>query len=240
MKQLCVSLALLGTLAVSSLLMAPLETLLPPEFGASIPRVSFIVQPLVLVLAGVALGCWATPKLGLDAPIIRGVLERTAIASSIRYSMVSAILGGMAVAGVLVAYEILTTATFSNATDPMAAKLANFEVPLVTKLLYGGIGEELLSRWGLMSAFALIALKFGLRRSQSLWVGNGFAALLFGLGHIPFLLMLIPSPPLWLIATVIVGNIVPGLIFGWLFSRKGIEAAMIAHAMGHLFFTLLA
>jgi Type II CAAX prenyl endopeptidase Rce1-like len=240
LKQLCVSLALLGTIAVSSLLMAPLETLLPPELGASIPRVSFIVQPLVLVLAGVALGCWATPKLGLDAPIIRGVLERTAIASSIRYSMVSAILGGMAVAGVLVAYDILTTATFSNATDPMAAKLANFEVPLVTKLLYGGIGEELLSRWGLMSAFALIALKFGLRRSQSLWVGNGFAALLFGLGHVPFLLMLIPSPPLWLIATVIVGNFVPGLIFGWLFSRNGIEAAMIAHAMGHLFFTFLA
>jgi membrane protease YdiL (CAAX protease family) len=239
LKRLCISLALLGTLAVSSLLLAPLETLLPPELGASIPRASFIIQPLVLVLASVALGCWATPKLGLDAPIIRGMLERTAIASLIRNSLVSAIIGGMAVTGVLVAYEILTATAFSNATDPMAAKLANFQVPLATKLLYGGIGEELIARWGLMSAFALIALKLGLLRSQSLWAGNGIAALLFGLGHIPFLFMLIPSPPLWLVATVIVGNIVPGLILGWLFSRKGIEVAMIAHAFGHLFFTLL-
>jgi Type II CAAX prenyl endopeptidase Rce1-like len=233
-------LALLGTLAVSSLLLAPLETLLPPELRASIPRASFIIQPLVLVLVSVALGCWATPKLGLDAPIIRGILEKTPIISSIRYSAFSVILAGMAVAGVLVTYDLLTTAAFSNAADPMAATLVNFQVPLATKLLYGGIGEELLARWGLMSAFALIALKLGLQRAQSLWVGNGIAALLFGLGHIPFLYMLIPSPHLWLVATVIVGNILPGLIFGWLFSRKGIEAAMVAHALGHLFFTLLA
>jgi Type II CAAX prenyl endopeptidase Rce1-like len=239
LRGLGISLALLGAIAVSSLLFAPLETLLPPEVRTSIPRVAFIIQPLALVLGGVALGCWATPKLSLDAPIIRGMLERTGVASSIRNALVPAIIGGLAVSGVLMAYGMLTASTFSNAADPMTAKLASFEVPLVTKLLYGGIGEELLARWGLMSVFALIALKLGLLRAQSLWVGNGIAALLFGLGHLPFLYMLTPSPPIWLVATVIVGNIIPGLIFGTLFARKGIETAMIAHALGHLFFSLL-
>lgn len=167
------------------------------------------------------------------------MLDRSAFASLIRHALIPAIIGGMAVCAVLAAYGMLTASTFADPVDPMSVRLANFQMPLTTKLLYGGIGEELLARWGLMSFFALIALKLGLLRSQSLWVGNGIAALLFGLGHLPFLYLLTPSPPTWLIATVIIGNIVPGLIFGWLFARKGIESAMIAHALGHLLFSLL-
>lgn len=239
MGRLCILLALLGAVAVCSLLLAPLETLLPSDIGMSIPRAALIIQPFLLTLGGVALGCWATPKLGLDAPILRGILDRTTVAAAFRDALVPAIIGGLAVAGVLLAYSALTASAFSDVADPAMAKLANFQVPLASKLLYGGIGEELLARWGLMSVFALIALKLGALRPQSLWIGNCVAALLFGLGHLPLLYMLMPSPPLWLIAAVMIGNIVPGLIFGWLFSRRGIEAAMVAHALGHLVHSVL-
>ena len=240
MKRLGLALALLGALSVSSLLLAPLETLIPPETGRSIPRMALIIQPLLLVLGGVALGCWAAPKLGLDAPIIRGLIDRTLFGSTVMGMLAPAIVSGLAVAAVLMGYDTLTASTFGNSADPIMTKLANFQVPLASKLLYGGIGEELLARWGLMSFFAFMALKLGLLRDRSLWAGNIIAALLFGLGHLPLLYLLIPAPPLWLLATVIAGNVIPGLIFGWLFSRKGLESAMLAHGLGHLFFSLLS
>lgn len=210
MKRLCVSLSLLGVVAVSSLLLAPLETLIPAQIGQTVPRVALIIQPLVLVLCGVALGCWAAPKLGLEAPIISSLVNRVAVGPALRNALAPAIASGLAVAAVLLGYDALTAPTFGNAADPMAAKLVNFQVPLASKLLYGAIGEELLARWGLMSFFAFLALKLGLVRDRALWVGNIIAALLFGLGHLPLLYLLIPSPPLWLVATVIFGNIVPG------------------------------
>ena len=43
-----------------------------------------------------------------------------------------------------------------------------------------------------------------------------------------------PAPQLWLVAAVLLGNAVPGVLFGWLFWKKGIEAAMLAHTLAHL------
>ena len=42
-------------------------------------------------------------------------------------------------------------------------------------------------------------------------------------------------PPQWLIPAVLAANSAIGLICGWLFIRRGFEAAMIAHALAHLF-----
>jgi hypothetical protein len=34
---------------------------------------------------------------------------------------------------------------------------------------------------------------------------------------------------------IVAANALPGLLFGWLFWRRGLEAAMGAHALAHLF-----
>jgi membrane protease YdiL (CAAX protease family) len=43
-----------------------------------------------------------------------------------------------------------------------------------------------------------------------------------------------------LVTRVIVLNTVAGLVFGWLFWRRGLEAAMVAHATAHLPMQVLA
>ena len=60
------------------------------------------------------------------------------------------------------------------------------------------------------------------------------AALLFAAGHVPNLLMEVDMPPSWMIPAVLAANSVVGLICGWLFVRRGLEAAMIAHGSAHL------
>jgi hypothetical protein len=40
-------------------------------------------------------------------------------------------------------------------------------------------------------------------------------------------------------AAVLLGNAIPEVLFGWLFSKKGVEAAMLAHMLAHLISTAL-
>ena len=50
----------------------------------------------------------------------------------------------------------------------------------------------------------------------------------------PLLIVISPNPQPWLVAAVLLGNAIPGVLFGWLFWKKGIEAAMLAHILAHL------
>ncbi len=62
-----------------------------------------------------------------------------------------------------------------------------------------------------------------------MWVSILFAALLFGIGHIPtYVHAITPDTPL-LVLRILVLNAIGGITFGWLFWRKGFETAMLAH-----------
>jgi Type II CAAX prenyl endopeptidase Rce1-like len=230
-KRQCIAIALLGLLGVASLGIAPLEALLPPSVN-NVPRLALLIQPLVLVLIMSALGCWAAPKLGLGAPIL-GLSPKNPTRALLSPIIISIV----AVASILIAYSWFSRNIALAVTDPNIQRIANFQVPLVTKLLYGGISEEVICRWGLMSAFGLLAIKLGAAREKALWIGNSAAALLFALGHLPLLFAIMPDPPFLFPLLIVAGNMIPGLIFGALFARFGIEAAMIAHGGAHLLST---
>ncbi len=72
-----------------------------------------------------------------------------------------------------------------------------------------------------------------LTRSQHgsvvLWIAIVLAAVAFGLGHLPATAALgIPLNGL-VITRAIVLNGVGGLLFGWLYARRGLESAVVAH-----------
>jgi membrane protease YdiL (CAAX protease family) len=66
-----------------------------------------------------------------------------------------------------------------------------------------------------------------------LWNAIFIAAALFAVGHLPFLFAIPVHPQPLLIVSVMLGNFIPGLMFGWLFWRRGLEAAMLSHAFAH-------
>ncbi|MGF0523660.1 CPBP family glutamic-type intramembrane protease [Agrobacterium pusense] len=65
-------------------------------------------------------------------------------------------------------------------------------------------------------------------------------AALFAAGHLPFLFTIAAQPRPALVLAVLTGNFVPGLIFGWLFWRRGLEAAILSHGFAHCINTLVA
>lgn len=126
-----------------------------------------------------------------------------------------------------------------NAPPDLAEVQDRMELPLLARVLYGGITEELLLRWGLMTALAWLAWRFaqhrqGPVRATSVWIAIGISAGLFGVGHLPAAVALIGQLNASHIAFVVGANTVFGLLFGFLDWRYGLEAAMIAHALSHV------
>jgi membrane protease YdiL (CAAX protease family) len=105
-------------------------------------------------------------------------------------------------------------------------------------VLYGGITEELLLRWGLMTALAWLAWRFlqqrrGPVRAGVVRLATAVSALMFAAGHLPAASVLLGSMDVAVVAFVTGVNTAFGLLFGHLSWRHGLESAMIAHALAH-------
>jgi membrane protease YdiL (CAAX protease family) len=122
-----------------------------------------------------------------------------------------------------------------SATD---ATVVNVLVYAPVRFLYGGITEELLLRYGLMSALAFIGWVLTGRQSGGpgsgvMWVAIIISAVLFGIGHLPALAQSVDLTQA-LVARTILLNAIAGVLFGWLYWQRGLEAAMVAHAAFHI------
>ncbi len=99
-------------------------------------------------------------------------------------------------------------------------------------------------RWGLMTTLAwggwrLAQKGQGLPRPSVMWGALGTSALLFGIGHLGVVAAMVPLTPV-LVARTVLLNTAGGVIFGWLYWRRSLEAAMVAHATFHAVLTLIA
>lgn len=231
-----------GLLGVVSLWLVPFEVLLPKGQLTAGTRLLSLLQPAVLTMVAVFVGNQLAPKVGFGAPLIDELLRGGDVATALRRIIPFAGLAGLASALIVIAFAQVVAPELGRAS-PLGARLSAFEIPLLTKLLYGGITEEILTRWGLVSLFAWFGWRLSGRPERPtksvIWIAIIGSALLFAVAHLPVLMLVVPDPQPWLVAGVLLGNALPGILFGWLFWRVGIEAAILAHMLTHLISTVL-
>ena len=138
---------------------------------------------------------------------------------------------GLLVGGLL---HVLT----SFAPEALSAPSLALDIPLLAKLLYGGITEEIIMRWGLMTALVWLLWRVlqkcgGPPRTSLVVTSIVVTAILFGIGHLPFAVAMGVEPSGSVVMFIMASNAVPGILFGWLYWRWGLEAAMLAHALSH-------
>ncbi len=227
---------ILGMIGVLSLLTAKVSfDALPPVARARFTddqlRWLILANPTVLLLIMVVVGTMLFVRAGLSVPTLSGLLARrpvgTVFAGQLRSGLISGAIGGLLMVG--------AGHTFRDDLAVEMEKLsAALQPSLAARLLYGGITEELLLRFGLMSLVLWLALKaVPARPITAAWVSIAVSTLLFALGHLPAMYSAVAHPSASLFAYVMLGNSIGGLIFGWLYWRKGLEAAMIAHMAAH-------
>jgi len=98
---------------------------------------------------------------------------------------------------------------------------------------YGGITGEIKLRLFLLSLLAWIGSRIwrnsgGRLTSGVVWGATILSAVVFGLGHLPALSSMGLSITPVLLTSSLVQNGIGGVIFGWLYWRRGLESAIIS------------
>ena len=227
-----------GVVAVVWALLPPLaanQALLPLPLWAVVLLSG--LQTAVMLALAVAVGVALAPRVGLSSPVVSAWLAQRPVAPGLRLQLLPGLCGGLAGAAWLWALSLVAPDALKP-SDPGSA------MPLLVRLLYGGITEELLVRWGVMTLLLWLGWRV-LQRGEGppgkalVIAAVVLSAMLFALGHLPAAQamsgVLTPS----LVAYVLVGNTAFGLVVGGLYARYGLEAAMLAHVLAHALAYLL-
>lgn len=192
-----------------------------------------IAQSALLVALAVWLGVVLAPKVGLRAPAFEAAVTARSITSALLPQLLPGLVGGLLGGAGLFA--------IGGYASPVALAEVEqqFTVPILARVLYGGVTEELLLRWGLMTVLVWLAWRFLQRRSGTprtayIWLAIVVSALLFGAGHLPAVAMQVGELTGYVVLFVVGANTAFGVLFGYLYWRYGLEAAMIAHATAHV------
>jgi CAAX prenyl protease-like protein len=182
-----------------------------------------VVQSAVLLAVAVFVGLRAADAVGLRTPLTNAIAARAQIRETLRrLGPASAATVGGAVALIILVLEIVIFRPLIPEFTAAAATAGSSRVAGLLASFYGGIGEEILTRLFLASVMAWIL------RGRAIWLAIVGAALLFAAGHLPATAAISELTPA-LVARTITLNSLAGIAFGWLYWRRGLEGAMVAH-----------
>lgn len=202
------------------------------QFSESAIKILTLINPTILLIIAIVFGVILYDKVKLDVPIINRFITGKTPEKPIADIIKSGILGGM-ITGILL---LLTSAVFSSRLPQEFITLGeNLKLPPITRLLYGGITEELLLRFGFMTVVVWIIYKISKTLSPAVyWSGLIVAAVIFAIAHFPVAFQAVGNPSAGLLTYILLGNSIGGVIFGWLYWKKGLESAFIAHMFAHV------
>lgn len=200
-----------------------------------------LVNPTIFLGTAIVIGHLLTSKVQLQAPLLTSIFLKKESSKTFLNQLSSGIALG-AVAGC----AILAISKASQAYLPpdFLDMAQNFPQSLCTKFLYGGIAEEIMVRWGIMTLVVWLSwLATGSKtpiKPVHYLLGITLSSSLFGILHLPIVLLVVKQPTAFLITYIVGLNMIFGWAAGWLFWKKGIEAAIFAHITAHVVFALSA
>lgn len=236
-------LGLIGTVGLVPVLIQQFAAL-PANVSLAPPALMAIAlaQTAVLIAGATALGAALAPRLGLRSHLAERAVGGPPVLPALAREAPLAVGLGLVSAALIVGLDFASRPLMPQEFLAAVQASSNGLVALISGLLYGGIAEELLLRWGVMSLFVWVGWRIGQRgvgqpATVVVWLAILGAALLFGLGHLPAAAGLAPLTPAFVLRTVLL-NSVFGIVAGWLFWRRSLEAAMLAHMTVHVGFAL--
>lgn len=185
-----------------------------------------LFQSIILFSIAIFIGLYLIKKINFHLPFSDGKAVKDTLSLSVILGFITAVI----IYGTDYLFTFLGSAISTN------QNLA----PVWQKLLaafYGGVSEEILLRLFVMTLFIWIGMKItrqSLPAKTVIIISIFLAAIIFGLGHLPITASLTTITPLIIFRAIILNGI-GGIVFGWLFWKKGLESAMIAHFTADIF-----
>ena len=210
---------------------------LQKDFSSNQIKLLTLINPTIMLLVATVLGVILHENVNLKAPIITGVLKRNYDSKMLieigKYGLLIGVLSGVLLLLIQLAYNPFLPNEFIELGEKIKPSIA-------ARFLYGGFTEEILLRFGLMTMIVWLASKvFKSLSPKVYWIGIIISSILFALGHFPIVFQSIENPSITLMSFILIGNSVSGLLFGWLYWKKGLESAFIGHIITHVVLLLM-
>ncbi len=220
-----------GMVAVAVLVLPGIVANRPMAMPLWAAQIASVAQGGLLLALAVLAGMMFAPEVRLTAPVCAAIAQWKPLGPALRPQLLPGLAGACVGAVILWGFA-------HYAPSRLADVLQNGAVPASVRLLYGGITEEVLVRWGAMTVLvwgAWRTVQGGEGQPSWLVIGLGIAAsaVVFGVVHLPAALEIVREMPPLLAASVVAANSAFGVVTGWLYWRFGLETAMIAHTGAH-------
>lgn len=196
------------------------------------------ISSLILGVIIVFVGLWVSARSNLGAPLIANFFSKRPVVKLIdRKAILSSIILATVVALILLGLFELQKELY-----PVIGKISRPSKPFYVLVAFSaGISEEIMFRLGLMSL--IIAIFQFIRKvdnpaNKMVWAGIIISALFFGLIHLPLSKNFVELTP-FSIGVTMVGNLITGSTFGWIFWKRGLLVAIISHIVFDLVFHVI-
>lgn len=186
-----------------------------------------------LVGTSVVVGLRLGDAVDLGAPRLRAWLTDDNPVTSDGW-LAPAVTLGLGVAVVLATLDLIVFAPFTraalrDASSAAAGGGANSSFVGLLMSVYGGVTEELLLRYGLLTGVVwLFGRVVDAPEAPVVWTGIVLTSVAFGVSHLPATATVFELTPV-IVGRAVVLNGVAGIAFGWLYWRHGLVAAVVAH-----------
>ena len=217
---------------LAALMVLPYSLALTSSQVEITPRLLLLsmAQNLVLFALAAFVGLLLSKHVGMGLPILSNVLEGKNQTKELKAILLPSIVLGVA-AGFLIVLLSIPFNKFIPEFQTGEISISAWKAFLAS--FYGGIAEEVLLRLFLVTLFVWITFIIkktsdGRPTDLGIWISIILAAVVFGIGHLPATSQITPLTGI-VITRAIVLNGVGGVIFGWLYWKKGLESAFIAH-----------
>lgn len=191
-----------------------------------------LINPTIFLLIAITIGTLLHDKVGLTVPTISSMLKIeppcNKFIEQIKFGIVFGLITGILITTIGLIFKTSIPQEFIDVSDKI-------KITPIARFLYGGLTEELLMRFGFMTLVVWIVFKITKNlNNPTYWIGIILSSLLFAVGHFPVAFSAVSQPSLMLLTYILLGNSIAGLFFGWLYWKKGLEAAFIAHIFAHV------
>lgn len=230
---------ILSLLAITPPLPEGVELLLP----LTTLKLLSLIQPFILLTIASLIGVNLAHRVNLSAPVLEAIASGNSPIPALKPQLIPGLMGGL-LAGLALSLFFQLWQPFLPNDFLTKAEQFSPNLHFLTRILYGGITEEILLRWGWMTLLVWIPWRFFQKRQGNpdvFWVELAIllSSILFGLGHLPLAFSLTEQVNVALVSYIIVANSLFGFIGGYLYWKKGLESAMIAHIFSHVMIILI-
>jgi len=200
--------------------------------------IPILVNSLILGAILVFIGLWVSSKANLGAPVLARIFSRKPVNELINWkSILSSV-----ILSTLVALFLLGLFKLQSEFYPISGKIPRPSKPFYALVSFSaGISEEIMFRLGIMSLIITVIQflnKVDKPSNKTIWIGIIISSIFFGLIHLPLSKKFVELTP-FTIGVTMIGNLITGSTFGWIFWKRGLLVAIISHIAFDLVFHVI-